>query len=131
MPAATLQRVRKLCLALPETTEVKAWGAPTFRVRGRIFAMYSAADPSRDDGRESVWLANDATNQMLMINDKPERFFKPPYVGPSGWVGVYLDKRVSWKLVKDVVADAHEHIVKKMRSKRAATTGHRTRTLKR
>ena len=125
MPSA-LPRLRKLCLSLPETTEVKAWGTSTFRVRGRIFAMYGAAgDNKHNDGRECAWLANDMTNQMLMIADKPDRFFRPPYVGPSGWVGVYLDKRVSWTLVKECVRDAHEYILVKMRTKRTARTGSR------
>jgi predicted DNA-binding protein (MmcQ/YjbR family) len=129
VPHASLARLRKLCLSLPETTEVKAWDAPTFRVRGRIFAMYSAADNTHG-GRESVWLASDMTNQMLMIADNPERFFKPAYVGPYGWVGVYLDKRVSWKLVKELVGDAHEYIVTKMKNKRTAKTGRRPKKLK-
>jgi hypothetical protein len=131
VPPSALARVRKLCLSLPETTEVKAWGEPTFRVRGRLFAMYAAAGNHHGDGRESVWLACDATNQGLMIADKPERFFKPAYVGPYGWVGVYLDKRPNWKLVKEVVADAHEHIVVKMRTKRTAKTGRRPTGAKR
>lgn len=87
--------------------------------------MYASASTHHGGGRESVWLASDATSQMLMIADKPDRFFKPAYVGPYGWVGVYLDKRVSWKLVKEVVTDAHEHIVIKMRTKRTAKTGGR------
>ena len=127
MTASSLARLRKVCLALPETTEVKAWGEPTFRVRGRLFAMYASAANHHGGGRESVWLNCDGTNQLLMIADRPDRFFKPAYVGPYGWVGVYLDRRVSWKLVKDSVLDAYEFTLARMRAKRARLTGRRPR----
>lgn len=112
-------------MSLPETTEVKAWGEPTFRVHGRLFAMYAAAGNHHGAGRESVWLACDGTNQLLMIADQPERFFKPPYVGPYGWVGVYLDARPNWNLVTSAVRDAYDHIILKMRTKRTRPTGRR------
>jgi hypothetical protein len=125
VPTSPLARIRRLCLALPDTTEKKSWGEPTFRVNGRLFAMYAAAGNHHGHGREAVWLACDPTNQMLMIADKPDRFFRPAYVGPYGWVGVYLDKRPNWSVVKDIITDAYEHIVIKMRTKRTAKAGRR------
>lgn len=107
MPSG-LARIRKICLALPETAEVRAWGEPTFRVRGRVFAMYAAASNHHGDGRESLWLNCDAVSQQFMVSDDPKRYFKPAYVGPYGWVGVYLDGRLSWKVVADRVREAHE-----------------------
>ena len=106
--ASPLPRLRRICLALPEAHEVRAWGAPTFRVRNRLFAMYAASGNDHTEGRPSLWCKAGPGNQELMIQLKPARFFKPPYVGPSGWVGVYLDRRVSWKEVAELVQDAYE-----------------------
>jgi hypothetical protein len=98
-------RVQKLCLSLPEAHEVEAWGEPTFRVKNKIFAMY-AANSHHGDGRNGVWCKAAAINQRLMVEAAPERFFVPPYVGPSGWVGVYLDRDVDWDELKDLLWDA-------------------------
>src|SRR5690349_13139486 len=106
--ATSLARLRKLCLALPDASEKKSWGAPTFRAQGRVFAMYAAADNHHGDGRESVWLNCDAISQQFMIQDEPKRYFKPAYVGPYGWIGVYLDGRANWRIVGERVKEAHE-----------------------
>ena len=103
-PRATLPRLRKLCLRLPEAHEVEAWGEPTFRVKNKLFAMY-AGDDRHGSGRDSVWCKATAVNQRLMVEAAPDRFFVPPYVGPSGWVGVYLD-RVEWDELNDLLWDA-------------------------
>lgn len=99
-----LKRLRELCLALPEAHEVKAWGEPTFRVKNKLFAMYAAADNHHGAGRPAVWIKAEDGEQELRIAADPERFFRPPYVGPSGWVGVQLDGRVSWKMVEEMLA---------------------------
>lgn len=113
MPHAALARLRAICLALPDSTEVEAWGAPTFRV-GKIFAMYSdPSDAQHSGGRPGVWLKAAPGNQELMVRDRPERFFVPPYVGPSGWIGVWLDKRVSWKEVTQLVEDSYRLVAPK------------------
>ncbi len=79
-------RLRTLCLSLPEASETETWGRPTFRVRERIFAM-----PREDDGRPAVWLKAPAGAQDILVGSDPKRFFRPPYVGPKGWVGIVLD----------------------------------------
>lgn len=108
MPTDALKRLRKICLALPEATEVEAWGAPTFRC-GKIFAVYGAAgDQKHNDGRECVWLKAGPGQAALMIADRPTRFFRPPYVGGAGWVGVWLDKRPPWKEVAVLVRESWE-----------------------
>ena len=91
-----LPRLRKICLALPEAREQIAWGEPTFRVRKKLFAMYANADNHHGRGRSAVWIKARAVNQHLLIVAHPDRFFVPPYVGPSGWVGVWLDRHVDW-----------------------------------
>ena len=138
-----LPRVRRICLALPEAHEVEAWGEPTFRIKGgRIFAMYAHASNHHGGGRYSVWIKAAAENQALMIRAQPERFFKPPYVGPSGWVGVYLDKSPDWDEVAELLRDGWRMIAPKklaaiseqpasVSKKRSATSGKRTTRSKR
>jgi hypothetical protein len=100
-----LPRLRELCLALPETHEVKAWGEPTFRVRKKIFAMYASAGNHHGGGRPGVWIKADIETQSFLVRRDPARFFVPPYVGPSGWIGVWLDGRVNWKHVDELLRD--------------------------
>lgn len=107
MRTRPLTRLRKLCLALPEAHEVEAWGEPTFRVRNRMFAMYAAAGNHHGAGRPAVWLKAGPGNQALMVHAAPQRFFVPPYVGPSGWVGVWLDGAVEWGEVAALMRDAY------------------------
>jgi hypothetical protein len=105
MRARVLTRLRRLCLALPEAHEVEAWGEPTFRVRNKLFAMYAAADHHHGNGRAAVWCKAAPGNQQLMVKAAPERFFVPPYVGPSGWVGVRLGPGTDWDELAGLLAD--------------------------
>ena len=107
MPPRPLPRLRKLCLALPEAHEVEAWGEPTFRVRNKLFAMYAAAGNHHGAGRPAVWCKASPMNQAMMVEAEPDRFFVPPYVGPSGWVGVWLDRAVAWEDLDDLLRDAY------------------------
>ena len=111
--ARPLTRVRRLCLALPEAHEVEAWGEPTFRVRNKLFAMYAAAGNHHGDGRPAVWCKAASGNQDLMVRAAPARFFVPPYVGPSGWVGVWLDRAVDWDEVAQLLADSYRLVAPK------------------
>jgi hypothetical protein len=101
-----LTRLRKLCLSLPEAREVEAWGEPTFRVK-TMFAMYASAGGHHGAGRASVWVRALPTNQDLMVSQAPGRFFVPPYVGPGGWIGVYLDgPETDWDQLLELLWDA-------------------------
>jgi predicted DNA-binding protein (MmcQ/YjbR family) len=102
-----LDRVRKICLSLPEAHEVEAWGEPTFRVRNKLFAMFAAPNNHHGGGRTALWIKSTHVNQDLLIRSDPDRFFSPPYVGPSGWVAMYLDKKPDWKALADIVRDAY------------------------
>jgi len=114
MPPSPLARLRKICLALPEAHEVEAWGAPTFRVRNKLFAMYAAAGNHHGDGRASVWLKATPPNQALMVRADPSRYFVPPYVGVNGWIGVYLDASpTDWADVAELSRDAYRQIAPK------------------
>ena len=101
-----LVRLRKLCLALPEAHEVEAWGAPTFRVANKQFAMYAAPENHHGAGRPGVWIKAEPGEQELRMRMDPERYFRPPYVGPSGWVGVQLDRGVDWEAVAELLDTA-------------------------
>ncbi len=102
-----LDRLRALCLALPETYEKLAWSEPTFRiVNGKIFAMHATSGTHHSPERPAVWLHASKENQLFMIADRPDRFFSPPYVGPGGWIGVWLDGDVPWDELRDLIKDA-------------------------
>lgn len=101
-----LPKLRKVCLSLPEAHEVEAWGEPTFRVKNKLFAMYAADGNHHGSGRSSVWIKATKENQSLMLSAQPDKFFKPPYVGPSGWIGVYLDRSPDWNEVSELLRDA-------------------------
>jgi hypothetical protein len=84
-----LDRVRRICLALPEAFEKDAWGEPTFRVK-TIFAMSGAA-ARHGKGRDVLWCNAPEGLQEAIVGADPERFFVPPYMGVSGWIGLVLD----------------------------------------
>lgn len=102
-----LPRVRQLCLALPEAHEVVAWGEPTFRVRKKMFAMYASAGNHHGAGRPALWCKAAPENQDLLVRAEPGRYFVPPYVGPTGWVGVWLDRRPRWSAVADLLREGY------------------------
>ena len=83
-----LWRVRRICAALPETTEKLSHGEPTFFVRKRVFTMF--ANNHHNDGQIAVWIPAPPGLQSMLISASPETYFKPPYVGVSGWVGIEL-----------------------------------------
>ena len=113
MPPSPLTRLRKICLALPEAHEVEAWGEPTFRVKNKLFAMFAHAENHHGGGRAAVWAKAAPGNQALMIKANPDRFYVPPYVGPSGWIGIRLDKNPDWKEVGELMRDAYRLVAPK------------------
>lgn len=106
-----LDELRRICLALPETTERLSHGEPTWFVRGKkTFVMY--ADHHHDD-RLAFWCAAPPGVQAELVAESPGRFFRPPYVGHRGWLGVYLDVEVDWKEIAEIVTDAYRMIAPK------------------
>jgi len=104
---ALIERLREICLALPDVTEQVAWGEPTWRV-GKIFAMcdtYHHGSPHL-----SVHLAAPPGAQAALVEAEPERFFRPPYTGGKGWIGVVLDTEPDWDMVAALVATAREQV---------------------
>ena len=107
--APIVERLRKICLALPEAGERLSHGEPTwFAGKGKVFAMldnHHHASPHL-----SVWLPQPLGVQESLLDADADRFFRPPYVGPSGWVGVVLDTKPNWKMVEELVRDAFVHV---------------------
>jgi hypothetical protein len=102
-----VERLRRICLGLPGVTEKIAWGELTWRV-GKIFAQMDTHHHGA--GHVAVWLAVPPGLQEALVDEDPALFFRPPYVGHKGWVGVRIDGRPDWKVVEGVVRDAHRFV---------------------
>ena len=107
--ARVVERLRQICLELPETTERLSHGAPTFFVRGkRAFLM--VLDDHHGDGRFAVWCAAADGVQQMLVEADPDRFFVPPYVGHRGWLGVRLDRGLDWDELAGIAEDAYGRV---------------------
>lgn len=84
-----IQRVRRICMALPGTTEKLSHGEPTFFVAKKVYVMF--ADNHHNDGHIAVWLPSAPGTQPALIRQNSMAYFKPPYVGVRGWIGVDLE----------------------------------------
>ena len=101
-----LQRVRALCLSLPEVNERLSHGSPTFFIRDKkTFVMY--LDNHHDDGRLALWCAAPEGMQETLVRVEPEHYFRPPYVGHRGWIGVRLDRCLDWNEIAGAIEDAY------------------------
>lgn len=90
--------MRRLALALPEAVEQETWGTPTFRVRRKIFVMFS------EEQREA-WVKSTHDEQRALTQMDPDTFFVPPYVGPSGWIGVRF-RTVDREEMRELITEA-------------------------
>ncbi|MGH9212181.1 MAG: MmcQ/YjbR family DNA-binding protein [Acidimicrobiales bacterium] len=112
MTGEPLDGVRRICLALPEVTERLSHGSPTFFVRDRkTFVMY--LDDHHGDGRLALWCAAPPGAQEELVEQDPERFFRPPYVGHRGWIGVRLDRDLDWDEITGIAEDAYRQVAPK------------------
>jgi len=117
--SSPLERVRRICLALPDANERESHWSPTFFIRDkRSFVMY--ADDHHGDGRLALWCASSSDVQKMLATSRPDQFFVPPYVGHLGWIGVRLDRDLSWDEIQGVIKDAHQVVIEKMPRPRAA-----------
>jgi hypothetical protein len=105
----TLSRIRRICLALPETSERPSHGAPTFFVRGKRAFLMVLTNHHGDD-RFAIWCAAPAGMQRMLVEADPERFFVPPYVGHRGWLGVRLDRGFDWDELAGICEDAFAEV---------------------
>lgn len=106
MTPGALERVRAICLALPEAAERLSHGSPTFFVGKRVFAMY--LDDHHGDGRLAIWCAAPEGAQHMLVSAEPEHFFVPPYVGHRGWLGVHLNRGLEWEEIESICRRAWE-----------------------
>lgn len=105
----TLERLREICLAFPETSERLSHGAPTFFVRGKRAFLMVLTD-HHGDGRFAIWCAAPAGLQRTLVDTDPVKFFVPPYVGHRGWLGVRLDRGFDWDEVAGIAEDAYAEV---------------------
>jgi hypothetical protein len=111
MAADPLEPLRRICLSFPEVTERPSHGEPTWFVGAKkVFVTY--ANHHHDD-RLGFWCAAPPGLQEERVAFDPQRFFRPPYVGHRGWLGVYLDVPVDWDEVAALVEDAYRTIAPK------------------
>jgi hypothetical protein len=103
------ERVRSICMALPEVTERVSHGAPTFFVR-KAPSFLTCTNDHHGDGRLAVWCAAGDGVQEALIEANPELFFRPAYVGGRGWLGIRLDRDPDWDEVAELIEDAYRAV---------------------
>ena len=115
-----IDQLRKIIAAWPETDERISHGSPTFWGGKKTFASFH--DNHHGDGRVAAWIKSDSDTQEGLVEANPDLFFIPPYVGPSGWLGVRLDGDVDWDIVAGLLEDGY----RKVAPKRALAKLHNT-----
>lgn len=112
MPSDPYDRLRRLCLALPEVTERLSHGEPTWFVRDK--KVFVTSSNHHHDDRVAFWCAAPDGAQEALVALHPGRFFRPPYVGHRGWLGVWLDvPEVDWDEIADLVTEAYRVVAPK------------------
>ncbi len=104
-------KLRKVILAWPETDERLSHGSPTFWGGRKTFATF--VDNHHGDGLFGIWIKSDADTQEGLVEANPDVFYVPPYVGPSGWIGVRLDRDIDWDLVEGLLLDGYRAVAPK------------------
>ncbi|MBE2317569.1 MmcQ/YjbR family DNA-binding protein [Solirubrobacter sp. CPCC 204708] len=117
--SSELDRVREICLALPEVTERLSHGHPTWFVRDKK-TFVSFHDNHHHDGRLALWCAAPEGMQETLVAGEPRHYFRPPYVGHRGWIGVNLDSGLDWNEIAGAIEDAYAEIAPKSLVERAA-----------
>jgi hypothetical protein len=113
--AKTIERVRKICLALPDATEKLSHGEPTWFAGGRVFATLS--NNHHNDGNVAVVCNAPEGAQQALIEAKPEHIYYPPYVGGGGWIGIRLETGLDWKMIAALIEQAHAVTLAKRKAK--------------
>lgn len=106
-----LERLRRMIAALPETSEKLSHGAPTWWGGKKTFALFHAGD--YDEGRPAVWVKAEDGVQATLIEANPVRFYRPKYLGPSGWVAIRLDGKSDWGEVEVLVVAGYRLVAPK------------------
>jgi hypothetical protein len=116
-----LGRTRAICSAFPEVTERPSHGAPTWFVRDRKTFVTLWLDGHHDLEFPHLWCAAPPGAQEELVAEDPDRFFRPPYVGHRGWLGVRMDGKVDWAEVAELCADAYRTVAPKRLAEQVAS----------
>jgi predicted DNA-binding protein (MmcQ/YjbR family) len=100
-----LDRLRKICLALPEAEEKLGFGHPVFYIRKKCFAAFEPAG-----GRPAIAVRIDPLDAGIFAGDA--RFFPTPY-GRGKWISLWADGKVDWKLVAKLVEQSYRIVAPK------------------
>jgi len=121
LPASrAIARLRKICMALPGAEEKLSHSEPTWFAK-RVFVMLSN---HHHDDRLGFWCAAPPGAQEALVSSEPKRFFRPPYVGGKGWLGVYLDVPQGWDEIAELIEESYRMIApKKLVAELDATRG--------
>ncbi len=113
-----LPRLRAICLALPEATERPSGQHAAFLVRNKTFVYF--LDDHHGDGRLALWCAAPEGMQAALVEGEPEHYFRPPYVGHRGWIGVHLNRGLDWDAIAGAIEDAYAEVAPKSLVEQAA-----------
>jgi hypothetical protein len=105
-----LEQLRAICLSFPEVTERPSHGSPAFYVRGKTTLVHAWVDGHHDHTFPHFWCAAPPGAQEALVDADPDRFFRPPYVGHRGWLGVRLDRDPDWDEIADLCEDAYRTV---------------------
>ena len=108
--ATALARVREICVGLPETEERLSHGAPDLLRPRRSGRSRWCSTTTTATGAFAIWCAAGPGTQKLLIDADPEKFFRPPYVGHRGWLGVRLDRGLDWDEIAGILEDAYAEV---------------------
>lgn len=100
-----IDRVRELCLAMPETSERPSHGEPAWFVGKKLFATWE--DHHHGDPVVGLWVKGAPGLQELLVENEPERYYRPKYVGHMGWIGVNMEGAVDWAQAADLIRDSY------------------------
>jgi hypothetical protein len=103
-------RTRAICLGFPDVTERVSHGVPAWFVKDRRMFVQLWAGGHHSNEFPHLWCANVPEGQRELIAVNPARFFRPPYVGHRGWIGVRLDTTTDWTEIAELCRDAYELI---------------------
>ena len=106
-----LDRARRTIESWPETNERLSHGSPTWWGGKKTFATWH--ENHHGDGRVAFWIKSDFDTQEALVEANPDVFFVPPYVGPSGWIGVEVDGDIDWGVVEGLLEDGYRLVAPK------------------
>jgi len=106
-----LKKLRTIIAGLPETSEKLSHGSPTFWGGKKTFASFH--DNHHGDGRVAIWCKASFEGQAAYVEQERDIFFVPPYVGPSGWLGIRVDRDVDWEMVAGVLKEGYRLVAPK------------------